>query len=88
MAKKKKQLTEKELESLKSVIEKEGQLKARFFEVSIALRNTQQAQNEVWAELLNSQNEIMDLKNAFSEKYGDVNINIATGEFVEALEEN
>lgn len=88
MAKKKTQLTEKELDNLKSVIEKEGQLKARFFEVSVALRNTQEAHNEVWAELLKSQNEIMELKNEFSEKYGDVNINISTGEFVEALEEN
>ncbi len=86
MAKKKTQLTEKELESLKAVIEREGQLKSKFFEVSIALRNTQEAQNETWAELLQSQNEIMKLKDEFSEKYGDVNINIATGEFVENTE--
>ena len=86
MAKKKTQLTEKELSELKSVIEQEGQLKARFFEVSVALRNTQEAHNEAWAALLQSQSEIMELKKQFSEKYGDVNINIATGEFVE--EEN
>lgn len=87
MAKAKK-LTEKELEELKSVIEAEGQMKGRFFESSVAFENAKQGHESVWRELVAAQQKILELRDKFSKKYGDVNINIQTGEFVEGEGEN
>lgn len=80
-------ITEQELESIQEIVKKENEAREQFMTASIARKNAEVAIDEAFVTLTGLQAEMAELQGKLQEAYGEVNINISTGEYEEIVEE-
>jgi uncharacterized protein YifE (UPF0438 family) len=78
-----KKLTKKELESLQGALAEMRTAESNFVAASKNRQRVEEAVAQSWTALQGFEGELTTLQAAMMEKYGDVNINVQTGEFVE-----
>ena len=78
-----KKLTKKELESLQGALAEMRTAEGNFVAASKNRQRVEEAVAQSWTALQSFEGELTSLQAAMMEKYGDVNINVQTGEFVE-----
>tara|TARA_R110002050_G_scaffold151307_1_gene278325 strand:- start:195 stop:455 length:261 start_codon:yes stop_codon:yes gene_type:complete len=83
-----KKLTKKELETLQGALSEMRTAESNFVAASKNRQRVEEAVAQSWTALQGFEGELTSLQAAMMEKYGDVNINVQTGEFVEPSEEN
>ena len=83
-----KKLTKKELETLQGALSEMRAAESNFVAASKNRQRVEEAVAQSWTALQGFEGELTSLQAAMMEKYGDVNINVQTGEFVEPSEEN
>tara|TARA_R110000782_G_scaffold177728_1_gene268671 strand:+ start:826 stop:1092 length:267 start_codon:yes stop_codon:yes gene_type:complete len=76
-------LTKKELGSLQEALGNLRTADSNFTNSSKNLRRVMQATDEAWDALHVMEGELNAMQTSMMEKYGDVNINVTTGEFVD-----
>lgn len=82
-----KKLTKKEHEALQTALADLRQAEGQFVNASKNLKRVEEAVDTAWTALQGFEGDLSSMQSAMMEKYGDVNINVATGEFVEPEEE-
>lgn len=82
MAKDATKLTDKELEKLQGILTEEREAQGAFIGMSEQCQTLKDAVGAAWAKLKEKRAAIEKMQATLTKKYGDVNINIATGEFV------
>lgn len=80
-------ITEQELADIQAIVQKEGEAREKFMSASIARKNAEVAIDETFTTLTELQSEMAELQGKLQEAYGEVNINISTGEYEEVVEE-
>jgi len=83
-----KKLTKKELEKLTTALSELRAAESQFANASKNLKRVEEAVDTAWTALQGFEGDLNALQSAMMEKYGNVNINIQTGEFVEPSEED
>lgn len=78
-----KKLTKKELEALQGALSEMRAAESNFVAASKNRQRVEEAVTQSWTALQSFEGELTSLQSAMMEKYGDVNINVQTGEFVE-----
>jgi uncharacterized protein YifE (UPF0438 family) len=78
-----KKLTKKELETLQGALSEMRAAENNFVAASKNRQRVEEAVAQSWTALQSFEGELTSLQSAMMEKYGDVNINVQTGEFVE-----
>ena len=78
-----KKLTKKELEALQGALSEMRTAEGNFVAASKNRQRVEEAVAQSWTALQGFEGELTSLQAAMMEKYGDVNINVQTGEFVE-----
>lgn len=78
-----KKLTKKELETLQGALSEMRAAESNFVAASKNRQRVEESVNQAWTALQGFEGELSSLQSAMMDKYGDVNINIQTGEFVE-----
>ena len=76
-------LTKKELGSLQEALDNLRTADSNFTNASKNLRRVMQATDEAWDALAVMESDLSAMQTSMMEKYGDVNINVTTGEFVD-----
>tara|TARA_R110002072_G_scaffold104543_4_gene229125 strand:+ start:1795 stop:2061 length:267 start_codon:yes stop_codon:yes gene_type:complete len=76
-------LTKKELGSLQEALGNLRTADSNFTNASKNLRRVTQAADEAWDALAVMESDLNAMQSSMMEKYGDVNINVTTGEFVD-----
>lgn len=82
MAKKKK-LTVKELEALHAILNAKRENEGKILNITSSIRNLKAMREESYKAIEGNNNALDKLRDTWKEKYGDVNINTQTGEFVD-----
>lgn len=77
-------LDAEELQALQAVLNAKRQNMETLASMTIALSNLREQEAAKIKEIAGNNLALQKLQEAYSEKYGDVNININSGEFVEA----
>jgi hypothetical protein len=80
-------ISEKELADIQAIVKKEGEAREQFMSASIARKNAEVAIEEAFTTLTDLQGQMSKLQSGLQETYGNVNINITTGEYEEVAEE-
>lgn len=78
-----KKLTKKELETLQGALSEMRAAESNFVAASKNRQRVEESVAQAWTALQSFEGELTSLQTAMMEKYGDVNINVQTGEFVE-----
>ena len=76
-------LTKKELGSLQEALGNLRTADSNFTNASKNLRRVTEACDQAWDSIAVTESELNALQVTMMEKYGDVNINVTTGEFVD-----
>lgn len=78
-----KKLTKKEHEALQTALADLRQAEGQFVNASKNLKRVEEAVDTAWTALQGFEGDLSAMQSAMMKKYGDVNINVVTGEFVE-----
>jgi|TARA_R100001510_G_C7623610_1_gene183919 hypothetical protein len=79
---KQKKVTKQELESINTIKEQQNTLINNLGLAEYQLKFLEQQKNDLMVELSKTEIELDKLSNNLKEKYGDVSINMETGEFI------
>lgn len=79
---KQKKVTKQELESINTIKEQQNTLISNLGLAEYQLKFLEQQKNDLMVELSKTEIELDKLSNNLKEKYGDVSINMETGEFI------
>jgi hypothetical protein len=82
-----KKLTKKEHEKLTTALSDLRSAEGQFTNASKNLKRVEEAVDTAWTAIQGFEGDLNALQSSMMEKYGNVNINIQTGEFVEPSEE-
>lgn len=83
-----KKLTKKEHEKLTTALSDLRSAEGQFTNASKNLKRVEEAVDMAWTAIQGFEGDLNALQSSMMEKYGNVNINIQTGEFVEPSEED
>jgi hypothetical protein len=82
-----KKLTKKEHEALQKALSDLKVAEGQFVNASKNLKRVEDAVDAAWTAIQGFEGDLTAMQSAMMKKYGDVNINVQTGEFVEPSEE-
>ena len=77
-------ITAEELKAVQDLVTASRQAEANFFKMSITLKETQRAHEEAFNQMNQMAGELQGQMNDLKEVYGDIVVNLETGEFEEA----
>lgn len=77
-------LTAEELKAVQDLVTASRQAEATFFKMCITLKETQRAHEEAFNQMNQMSGELQGQMNDLKEKYGDIVINLDSGEFEDA----
>lgn len=77
-------ITAEELKAVQDLVTASRQAEANFFKMSITLKETQRAHEEAFNQMNQMAGELQGQMNDLKEVYGDIVVNLESGEFEEA----
>jgi Cu2+-containing amine oxidase len=77
-------ITAEELKAVQDLVTASRQAEANFFKMSITLKETERAHEEAFNQMNQMAGELQGQMNDLKEVYGDIVVNLETGEFEEA----
>jgi Cu2+-containing amine oxidase len=84
MADEKKSITADELKAVQELVTASRQAEANFFKMSVTLKETQRAHEEAFNQMNQMSGELQGQMNDLKEVYGDIVVNLETGEYEDA----
>ena len=77
-------ITAEELKAVQDLVTASRQAEANFFKMSITLKETQRAHEEAFNQMNQMAGELQGQMNDLKEAYGDIVVNLETGEYEDA----
>jgi hypothetical protein len=77
-------ITAEELKAVQDLVTASRQAEANFFKMSITLKETQRAHEEAFNQMNQMAGELQGQMNDLKEVYGDIVVNLETGEYEDA----
>lgn len=77
-------ITAEELKAVQDLVTASRQAEANFFKMSITLKETERAHEEAFNQMNQMAGELQGQMNDLKEVYGDIVVNLETGEFEDA----
>lgn len=79
-----KKITAEELKAVQDLVTASRQAEANFFKMSVTLKETQRAHEEAFNQMNQMSGELQGQMNDLKEVYGDIVVNLETGEYEDA----